>query len=341
LQRKRIKTLIVDDSLIFRETLARGISRDPAIKVVATASDAFMARDMIIKYDPDVMTLDVEMPGMDGIEFLRRLMPQYPLPVVMISALSDRVFDALNAGAVDFVAKPDMNLNQSLDSFIKELIVKIKIASVARLGRWKKVYRSPQLATKTSKASKNWIIAIGASTGGPEAIYQIVKHFDRNTPATVVVQHMPAGFTKMYAQRLNDTCLAEVREAQNGDRLGPGQVLIAPGEYHMRLKRQGGDYMVECQPGEKVNGHCPSVDVLFDSVAKTAGDLALGIILTGMGSDGARGLLAMRRQGARTIGQDESSSVVYGMPRAAYELGAVEKQYSLNYIAQAIHSLLD
>lgn len=339
MQLKRIKTLIVDDSLIFRETLARGISHDAAIKVVGTAADAFMARDMIIKYEPDVMTLDVEMPGMDGIEFLRRLMPQYPLPVVMISALSGRVFDALNAGAVDFVAKPDMN--RSLDSFIKELIVKIKIASVARLGHWKKVDLLPQSPGTSLRSAKNRVIAIGASTGGPEAIYQIVKHFDRNTPATIVVQHMPAGFTKMYAQRLNNTCLAEVREAQNGDTVGAGQVLIAPGEYHMRLKQQGGDYMVECQSGEKVNGHCPAVDVLFNSVAQAAGARAIGVLLTGMGNDGARGLLAMRRQGARTIGQDESSSVVYGMPRVAWELGAVEKQVSLNYIAQAIHGLLD
>lgn len=336
---RRIKTLIVDDSLLFRETLARGISRDPAIEVVATAADAFKARDMIIKHKPDVMTLDVEMPRMSGIEFLRRLMPQYPLPVVMISALSESVFDALNAGAIDFVAKPDMNRNQDLDSFIRELILKIKIASVARLGRRTEV--SKLLPTGKSQAGQGWIIAIGASTGGPEAIYQIVKNFNQNTPGTVIVQHMPAGFTRMYAERLNDTCVVEVKEAQNNDRVKMGQVLIAPGEYQMRLKQKAGDYMVECHPGEKVNGHCPAVDVLFDSVAQSAGARAVGIILTGMGSDGARGLLAMRKAGARTIGQDEASCVVYGMPKVACELGAVEKQYPLNYIGQALYKLIN
>lgn len=336
---RRIKTLIVDDSLLFRETLARGISRDPAIEVVATAADAFMARDMIIKHKPDVMTLDVEMPRMSGIEFLRRLMPQYPLPVVMISALSESVFDALNAGAIDFVAKPDMNPNRDLDAFFSELILKIKIASVARLGRRAEV--SKLLPTGKSQTDQGWVIAIGASTGGPEAIYQIVKNFNQDTPGTVIVQHMPAGFTRMYAERLNDTCLVDVKEAQNYDRVKMGQVLIAPGEYQMRLKQKAGDYMVECHQGEKVNGHCPAVDVLFDSVAISAGARAVGIILTGMGSDGARGLLAMRKAGARTIGQDEASCVVYGMPKVAYELGAVEKQYSLNYIGQALYKLIN
>ncbi|HWP97606.1 MAG TPA: chemotaxis response regulator protein-glutamate methylesterase [Syntrophomonadaceae bacterium] len=337
---KKIKTLIVDDSLLFRETLARGIAKDPVIEVVATASDPFMARDKIIEYQPDVMTLDIEMPRMNGIEFLRRLMPQYPLPVVMISALSESVFDALSAGAVDFVAKPNMRGGQALDPFINELILKIKIASVSRVSHWKRDSAFSKPAASLIPASRDRIIAIGASTGGTEAIYQIVKSFSPTMPGTVIVQHMPAGFTRMYAHRLNESCPVEVKEAENGDLILPGQVLIAPGDYQMRLKKKGRNYIVECLRGEKVNGHCPSVDFLFESVAQCAGSMAVGVLLTGMGSDGARGLLAMREKGARTIGQDEASCVVYGMPKVAYDLGAVEKQCPLSRITQTICSLL-
>lgn len=338
---RKIRTLIVDDSLLFRETLARGIARDPAINVVATASDPFMARDKIIEFEPDVMTLDIEMPRMNGIEFLRRLMPQYPLPVVMISAFGTSVFDALSAGAVDFVAKPDMRGGQVLDSFINELILKIKIASVARVQHWKKSRSFTRPASILNPWSPDRIIAIGASTGGTEAVFQIIKSFSPGMPATLVVQHMPAGFTAMYAQRLNSSCPVEVKEAENGDRLIPGLVLIAPGDKHMRLRKTGDCYTVECFSGEKVGGHCPSVDLLFESVAEHAGSSAVGVILTGMGSDGARGLLAMRRKGACTIGQDEASCIVYGMPRVAYDLGAVEKQCPLNSIAHTIYTVLE
>lgn len=339
--KRKIKVLIVDDSLLFRETLAQEIARDQGLEVVATASDPFIARDKILKYEPDVMVLDVELPRMNGIEFLRRLMPQYPLPVVMISGYSENVFEALNAGAVDFVAKPDKARAQALESMIRELLIKIKIASTAKVGHWKKEPVTAKTAGHINSAAANRIIAIGASTGGTEAIYQLLKSFSPEIPGIVVVQHMPAGFTNMYAERLNNSCTIVVKEARNGDVVAPGQALIAAGDYHMRVKKLGNKYMVESQPGERVNGHCPSVDVLFNSVANTVGSKAIGVILTGMGSDGAKGLLAMKQKGARTIGQDEQSSVVYGMPKVAFDIGAVEKQLSLERIPQAVYSLLN
>lgn len=333
---RKIKVLIVDDSLLFRETLAKGIARDPGLEVVATASDPFMARDKILEFEPDVMTLDVEMPRMNGIEFLRRLMPQYPLPVVMISGYNENVFEALNAGAVDFVAK-----SQGLESMINELIIKIKIASTAKLGHWKQDLDSAMPVGRQSPGTAERIIAIGASTGGTEAIFQLLKSFPVETPGIVIVQHMPAGFTNMYAKRLNSTCAMEIKEAQNGDMVHSGRALIAPGDYHMKIKKSGSKYTVECQLGERVNGHCPSVDVLFNSVADNVGSKAIGVILTGMGSDGAKGLLAMRKKGAKTIGQDEQSSVVYGMPKVAFDIGAVEKQLPLERIPQTVYSLLN
>ncbi len=338
--RRKIKVLIVDDSLLFRETLANKIAQDAAIEVVGTASDPYSARDKIIECEPDVMTLDVEMPKMNGIEFLKRLMPQYPIPVVVVSAVSDNVFNALNTGAVDFVTKPNMNSQLSLQSFINELIIKIKIASTAKVGQWKSEMPVNREYVNTDGSKMEKILAIGASTGGTEAIYSVLKSMPKDIPGTVIVQHMPPVFTRMYSERLNNSCPMEVKEAVNGDRVYPGRVLIAPGDYQMRLKKVGNIYTVECFKGEKVNGHCPSVDVLFESVAKVAGRNAIGVILTGMGGDGAKGLLSMRKSGARTIGQDEQSCVVYGMPRVAYELGAVEKQVSLDSVTQTVFSML-
>lgn len=340
---RQIRVLVVEDSMFFRELLVKTLNKDPALEVVASARDAFEARDAIIKYRPDVMTLDIEMPRMSGIEFLRKLMPQYPMPVVMVSSLSDKVFDALNAGAVDFVAKPAYSDRKMLEEFIlKELPVKIKIASTAKIGNIKK--NVPPVLTENVKVDNNqdMIVAIGASTGGTEAIATILKEFGTDIPGVVVVQHMPAGFTEMYANRLNDQCRVMVKEAKDGDKVLPGQVLLAPGgESQMRLVKANGNYQVEIKPGPRVSGHCPSVDVLFESVAQNAKSRALGIILTGMGGDGAKGLLAMRKAGARTIGQDESSCVVYGMPRVAYELGAVEYQEKLTDIAKKTYAVLN
>ncbi len=334
-----IRVLVVDDSMMFRNMLVKGLDSDPNIEVVAQAQDAYEARDAIVKYRPDVMTLDVELPRMSGIEFLRKLMPQYPLPVVMISALSDKVFDALEAGAVDFVNKPDNLTREQLNNFLtQELATKVKIASTAKVGKLKRVEAS-SITTHISGGTER-IVAIGASTGGTEAIFDVVRRFKRDIPGVVIVQHMPPGFTKMYADRLNNQCEVAVKEAQTGDRVLPGQVLIAPGDRHMKLVKVGGMYQVECSGVERVNGHCPSVDVLFHSVAKIAGKNAVGVILTGMGGDGAKGLLAMRNAGARTIGQDEASCVVYGMPKVAYDIGAVEHRLTLSAIASKVYSLL-
>ena len=337
-----IRVLVVEDSMLFRQLLVQSLSKDPGIEVVGTAKDPFEARDAILEYKPDVMTLDVELPRMSGIEFLRKLIPQYPLPVVVISSLSDKVFDAMNAGAVDFVAKPSYTDRRQLENFVQsELLVKIKIASAAKISKIKQkvVQEVPQ--NFVSKG-KNLIIAIGASTGGTEAICSVMKDYGADLPGIVVVQHMPPGFTEMYARRLDNQCRVRVKEAQTGDRVLPGTVLIAPGgDKHMRVVKVNGNYQVEVVAGPKVNGHCPSVDVLFESVAKAAGKDALGIILTGMGGDGAKGLLAMRQAGAKTIGQDESTCVVYGMPKVAYDLGAVEYQDKLSDIAKRTYSVLN
>ncbi len=339
-----IKVLIVDDSIVFRELLVQNLGRDPAIQVVGTARDPFEARDAILALKPDVMTLDIELPRMNGIEFLRKLMPQYPLPVVVISSLSDKVFDAMNAGAVDFVAKPAVSSRKQLEDFVRnELLVKIKIASSARISNIKKsVMLNHANPERMSVNRGNLVVAIGASTGGTEATSAVVRQFGTDIPGIVCVQHMPPGFAQMYAKRLDDECQIRVKEAETGDRVLPGHMLIAPGgDRHMRLVKVGGSYQVEIKPGPRVNGHCPSVEVLFDSVAKAAGPDAVGIILTGMGGDGAKGLLAMRKAGARTIGQDESTCVVYGMPKVAYDLGAVEYQEKLTDIAQRTYALLN
>ena len=338
---RKIRVLVVDDSMIFRDLIVKSLSTDSALDVVATASDPYQARDAILKYRPDVMTLDLELPRMSGLEFLRKLMPQYPIPTVVVSALNDKVFDALKAGAVDFVGKPSGMTMEQLVAFLrKELGTKIKIASTVRVSDRKFQNTKATVVTEENVKSQDLIVAIGASTGGTEAIFDVIKNFRKDIPGTVVVQHMPPGFTKMYADRLNSQCQVAVKEAQTGDRVLPGQVLIAPGDAHMRLVKVNGAYQVECKQGPRVSGHCPSVDVLFESVAKTAGNRAIGIILTGMGKDGADGLLAMRKAGARTIGQNEASSVVDGMPKVAYDIGAVEVQSDLIQIAQKTYAIL-
>lgn len=336
---KKVKVLVVDDSILFRETVARGLSKDIGIEVVGTAKDAFDARDKIIEFEPDVLTLDVEMPKMNGIEFLKRLMPQYPLPVVVVSAVSDNVFDALDAGAVDFVTKMSSTTSTGIEMFINELIIKVKIASVAKVDNLNKSLPIEHHIERIN-VNNNRIIAIGASTGGTEAILDVIQDFPQDMPGIVITQHMPPVFTNMYAKRLNNSCLMEVKEAETGDLVLPGRVLIAPGDYQMVVNKRGSNIVVECFKGEKVNGHCPSVDVLFNSVAEKVGSLAIGVILTGMGYDGAKGLLNMKKKGCYTIGQDEQSSVVYGMPKVAYNIGAVDRQVSLKNIPNVIYSIL-
>ncbi|MFA7330162.1 MAG: chemotaxis response regulator protein-glutamate methylesterase [Candidatus Delongbacteria bacterium] len=330
---RRVRVLVVDDSALVRAVLTQGLALDPEIEVVGSASDPFVARDRIVQLRPDVLTLDVEMPRMDGVEFLRRLMPQHPLPVLMVSALTERgaqiTMEALEAGAVDFVTKPAADVQRGLGEMLAELREKVKAVSRADVSRWKTGAAQPRprpAATRALAVTTDKIIAVGASTGGTQAVRDLMSGFPADMPGTVIVQHMPPGFTRLFAQNLDLVCAMTVREAREGDRLIPGLALVAPGDQHLRVVRSGGTYLVKLDSGEKVNGHRPSVDVLFQSVARDVGANATGVILTGMGGDGAKGLLEMRQAGARTLGQDERSSIVYGMPKVAAELGAVEQQ---------------
>ncbi|UOO37349.1 chemotaxis response regulator protein-glutamate methylesterase [Oscillospiraceae bacterium CM] len=333
---KKIRVLIVDDSALFRGVVSKGISADPDIVVVGTAIDPFDARDKIVETDPDVMICDVVMPRMDGIEFIRRLLPQYPLRVVVVSSQSEAVLDAMNAGAVDFVAKPDTTSGRSSSIFIADLIEKIKISSYAKLPVVQSAAPAARSILQPVSTATKKLIALGASTGGTEAIFSVLNALPTNLPGIVIVQHIPPVFSRTFAERLNRTTRLRVKEAQTGDFVEPGTAFIAPGDKHLIVNKIGDKIRLECYVGEKVNGHCPSVDVLFNSVALSIGKDAVGVILTGMGADGARGLALMRQKGARTIGQDEATSVVYGMPKVAFEIGAVEKQAPLDAIAQAI-----
>lgn len=328
-----IKVLIVDDSIVFREIISRGIQTDSVIKVVATAVDPFDARDKILEFEPDVVTCDIEMPKMNGIEFIKRLLPQYPIPVIVVSAISDKVFDAMNAGAVDFVTKPNAQSPESVQNFILDLITMIKAASKAQIT----VNEVKSNTEKEVKEVKEYdLIAIGASTGGTEAIFNVLKQLPTGLPGIVVVQHIPPVFSNMFAERLNKQTHFSVKEASNGDVIEKNHVYIAPGDKHVQVRKSEKGYFLKVYEGDKVSGHCPSVDVMFSSVAETIGERAIGVILTGMGYDGAKGITMMKRKGAITLGQDEHSSVVYGMPKAAFELNGITKQSSLDLMGHYI-----
>ena len=394
---RKIKVLIVDDSVLFREMLIRNLGADQNLEIIGHAVDSFDAFEKIKVLNPDVVTLDVEMPKMNGIDFLKKLMPEHPLPVVVVSSLPINALDALDAGAVDFVKKPQVKGPGDLNDFIRELIAKVKIASIARIGRPKPrmaeprpvespaaspAPRRPETAQTSAVAAANaaassaarmqqtlsqtqsqsqyqtqsqsqsepqaqgtapikkadvQVIAIGASTGGTDAILEVVRDLPATSPGVVIVQHMPAGFTKMYAQRLDKTCRMSVKEAEDGDRVETGKIVLAAGEYQMRLVKDSRGYYVTSRQGPKVSGHCPSVDVLFDSVADVAaGGKSIGVILTGMGSDGAKGLLKMKQNGSYTIGQDKETCVVYGMPMVSFNIGGVNKQLPLERITDEI-----
>ena len=351
-----IEVLIVDDSALVREFLRETLESDPRIRVIGAASDPYKARDAILKRQPDVITLDIEMPRMDGLTFLGKLMKSRPTPVVMFSSFTESgakaTLEALSLGAVDFLAKPKSNLISSLPALKSELIEKVKAAAGVKVKPMKPsrfhntAAPPPKLGASAvvpdsvlaapAKPGANKIIVLGASTGGTVAIERILIKLPIATAPIAIVQHMPVHFTKAFADRLNDRCRVTVQEAVNGQPLGPGQVLIAPGGKHMLLQKNGAGYRVEVKDGPPVNRHRPSVDVLFRSAVHSAGPNALAVLLTGMGDDGAAGLLELKNSGAKTIAQDEASCVVYGMPKAAVDLGAAELVLPLDQIPKAL-----
>ncbi|MBQ3076596.1 MAG: chemotaxis response regulator protein-glutamate methylesterase [Clostridia bacterium] len=338
---KKVRVMVVDDSVVARSMIMKGLSVHPGIEVVGYAINAIDARRKIPQLKPDVLTMDVEMPGQSGIDFLKEYLPTNPLPVLLVSSLDLKVFDALDAGALDFVRKPDAG-DQA--EFVTTLAQKVLMAANAKVRVPAPRAAAPAPGTLDPSATPlgsnpaldRVIIGLGASTGGTEATLEVMKRLPADIPPMVIVQHMPPGFTKMYADRLNRLCKMEVKEARNGDELRRGLALVAPADLQARVVRIGQKYTLSCAKGEKVSGHRPSVDALFQSMAEIVQCKMVGIILTGMGSDGAAGLLAMRRKGAYTIGQDKESSVVYGMPMVANDIGAVCIQASCDNVAAVL-----
>ena len=342
-----IKVLVVDDSAVVRKVFSEELSREKGIEVIGTAPDPFVARDKIVRLKPDVITLDIEMPRMDGLTFLKKLMRHYPLPVIIVSSLTEKggklAMEALSSGALEVISKP--SASYSVGDMSLQLADKIRAiahVSVQKKSNTEKENPTvkPQQISSALSATTNKIIAIGASTGGTEAIKTVLLGMPPNSPGIVIVQHMPAKFTTSFAERLDSICAVNVKEAEDGDSITNGRVLIAPGNYHMLLKRSGARYYVQVKNGPMVHHQRPAVDVLFKSVADYAGANALGIIMTGMGSDGAEGLLRMRQTGARTIAQNEKSCVVFGMPKEAVKLEAVEKIVSIENITGAALNMI-
>ena len=337
----RLRALIVDDSALVRQILTEILSRDPGIEVIGTAADPYLAWDKIQRLNPDVITLDVEMPRMDGLTFLGKLMRARPMPVVMVSSLTERGCDitlrALETGALDFVAKPRLDVARGTGELAEEIVAKVKAAGCAKI-RSRSVPRPAAPAAPAARPSlfrgTYKILAIGASTGGTEALRELLCALPPDAPGIVIVQHMPERFTRAFADRLNGLARIRVSEASDGERVLPGHAVIAPGNFHMELARSGADYRVRVFSADPVNRHRPSVDVLFHSCARAAAQNAVGVILTGMGDDGARGLLAMRAAGAHTIAQDEATCVVFGMPKEAIARGAAEFIEPLPRVAQ-------
>ena len=344
--KKNIKVLVVDDSAVVRKVFKEAISREKDMEVVGTAPDPYVARDKIVKLKPDVITLDIEMPRMDGITFLKKLMKHYPLPVIIVSSLTRNsgklVMEALSLGALEVISKPSSAY--SVGEMSVQLIDKIR--AVARLKvtpveeRPCKKNVQTKITSKPLSETTNKIIAIGASTGGTEALKTVLTRMPPNAPGTLVVQHMPANFTTSFAARLDELSAMTIKEAKDGDSLINGVALLAPGNYHMLLKRSGANYYVRVKKGPLVHHQRPAVDVLFHSVADYAGSNAIGVILTGMGSDGARGLLKMKEAGAQTVAQDEKSCIVFGMPKEAIKLGAADKVVPLNSVSKTVLDMI-
>jgi two-component system chemotaxis response regulator CheB len=334
-----VRVLVVDDSAVMRQLLSSLLAEDPEIEVVGTAPDPLIARDRIKALNPDVLTLDVEMPHMDGVSFLRKIMSLRPMPVVMISTLTQAgaevTLEALEIGAVDFIAKPVTNVAQELAAIADDLRAKVKTAARTRVG----VHRAapaPRPQQQKFVSSGDKIVLIGASTGGVEALKVVLMGLPEDCPPILITQHMPPRFTAAFAGRLNRECAMTVSEARHGDVVEHGHVYIAPGSHHLELVKHGSGFACALNDAPAVSGHRPSVDVLFRSAVRTAGPKAVGVILTGMGKDGAEGLAELRRAGAMTIGQDEATSLIYGMPRVAFERGGVAKQCSLSHVAHHI-----
>ena len=339
-----IKVLIVDDSAVVRSVFSKELSRDPGIDVVGMAPDPYIARDLIVKLKPDVITLDIEMPRMDGLTFLHKLMKHFPLPVIVVSSLTQKgseiALEALDGGAIDVMCKPGSSY--SVGDMALTLIDKIKAAARVNVAAMNKtVSRTVRPASRLSLTkTTNKIVAIGASTGGTQALEAVLTALPSNSPGIIIVQHMPEKFTKSFADRLNDICAISVKEAEDNDSVIPGRALLAPGNYHMLLWRSGAVYKTKIKKGPLVKRQRPAVEVLFSSVSKYAGNNAIGVILTGMGSDGADGLFKMHQNGARTIAQDEKTSVVFGMPGEAIKKGGVDHILPLTKIPQKILELV-
>lgn len=333
-----IKVLVVDDSALIRQILSEIIKSEPDMTLVGAAPDAFVAKKLVLERSPDVITLDIEMPKVDGLRFLEVLMNARPTPVVMISTLTEKGADAtlrsLELGAIDFVAKPKIGVAQGMAEYHELIVDKIRTAARSKVKK-----ASPAKIASVNKVSYSGtekLIAIGASTGGTEAIKEVLRTFPANAPATVITQHMPAGFTSTYARRLDSVCQMQVKEAKGGERLLPGQAYLAPGDKHMEIERSGADYRIRLTDGPRVSGHKPSVDVLFNSLCKSAGNNAIGVLLTGMGSDGAIGLQELFNAGCETFCQDEASCIVFGMPKVAIEKGAAKQVLSLDDMGKAV-----
>lgn len=368
LGKPKIRVLVVDDSALARKIISNGLSSDPRLEVIGTANDPTSAYAMLVKHQPDVMTLDIEMPEMDGVTFLKKVMPFYPTPTVIVSSLAESgkklALDALEAGAVDIIAKPKIGVADGLPLLINDICERVVTASETDVSHYRQpgknsrglkddfhpqnTFISPTITENNNDAlheTTDRVIAIGASAGGVATLGKILPMFPADSPGIVIVQHMPAGFTTSFAERLNNLTPMQVKEAQHGDRVRQGLILIAPGgDNHLEIRRSGGEYRIALTTGEKVSGHRPSVDVMFLSVARYVGRNTAAAILTGMGEDGAEGLLAIRKAGGRTFAQDEKSCVVFGMPGAAWRKGAAELLLPLNdipnHLLKAVHSMV-
>jgi two-component system chemotaxis response regulator CheB len=340
---RRIRVLVVDDSAVVRNVFHQELAKDPEIEVVGTAPDPYVARDLILEKEPDVITLDIEMPRMDGITFLHKIMRYRPTPVIVVSSLTPAggalALEALSAGACDVMCKP--GAAYSVGDMTADLVQKVKDVAASGVRAAPLAAVAPPGPARALSRTTNQVVAIGASTGGTVAVERILKALPHNAPGIIITQHMPELFTRYFANRLKETSKLDAREAQGGESVVPGVVLVAPGNKHLLLRRSGARYVTEVKEGPRVNRHRPSADVMFRSVAHAAGRNAVGVILTGMGGDGAQGLLAMHEAGARTVAQDEASCVVFGMPKVAIDLGAVDTVLPLDRIAGEILDLAE